>query len=54
MIVPRPVIVMYSSDPRPETRELALGAGADACFAKHDPVADMLDAVVELAEVVEA
>jgi hypothetical protein len=44
---------MYSSDPRPETRELAFEAGADACFGK-DPITDMLDAVVELAEVVEA
>jgi DNA-binding NarL/FixJ family response regulator len=52
-IVPRAVIVMYSSDPRPETRELAFEAGADACFGK-DPITDMLDAVVELAEVVEA
>ena len=47
-IVPKVVVVMFSSGPRPETEAIAKAAGADAYFEKTDPVPDLLDAVVAL------
>jgi len=47
-IVPKVVVVMFSSGPRPETEAIAKAAGADAYFEKTDPVPDLLDAVVDL------
>jgi DNA-binding NarL/FixJ family response regulator len=47
-IVPKVVVVMFSSGPRPETEARAKAAGADAYFEKTDPVSDVLDAVVDL------
>jgi DNA-binding NarL/FixJ family response regulator len=47
-IVPKVVVVMFSSGPRPETELIATAAGADAYFEKTDPVPDLLDAVVDL------
>jgi len=47
-IVPKVVLVMFSSGPRPETEAIAMAAGADAYFEKTDPVPDLLDAVVDL------
>ena len=47
--VPPAVIVMFSSDLRGETKQVALNAGAHAYFQKEDPIDDVLDAVVALA-----
>jgi DNA-binding NarL/FixJ family response regulator len=47
-IVPKVVVVMFSSGPRPGTEAIAKAAGADAYFEKSDPVPDLLDAVVNL------
>ena len=47
-IVPKVVVVMFSSGPRPETEAIAKAAGADAYFEKTDPVPHLLDAVVDV------
>ena len=49
-IVPRVIIVMYSSDSELKTEQFAKSAGANAYFAKTDPITDVLDAVVDLTD----
>jgi DNA-binding NarL/FixJ family response regulator len=47
-IVPKIIVVMFSSGPRPRTETIARAAGADAYFEKTDPVPELLETVVRL------